>query len=151
MTSHAPHESSQQDSPHREAWEWWLAIIAGLAAASFGAYGLRLYQIENGEAVNWGSIGYHTLQLFGLHAPHLDHDVPWQLNVGRWLSAVVVLGAVARGLATVFWSECRLFSARVGGNHVGVCGLGRTGWQLAKEFRRQGRRVVAIDNGSGAE
>lgn len=151
MTSHASPESSPPDSSDRGAWEWWLAVLLGLAAAFFGMYGLWLYEVANREPVDWGSIGYHTLQLFTLHAPHLDHDVPWQLNVGRWLSAVVVLGAVARGLTTVFWSECRLISARLWGNHVVVCGLGRTGSHLAKEFRHQGSRVVAIDNASGAE
>jgi TrkA-N domain/RyR domain len=136
---------------NQQAWEWWAAILGGLAAAGFGAYGLWLYEVANGGPVEFPSIGYHTLQLFALHAPHLEHPVPWQLHVGRWLAALVVLGAIARGLAMIFWSECRLFWARFSGDHTVVCGLGRMGMQLAEEFRRQNIPVVAIDISGGTE
>jgi len=148
MNTHPSHESTHHGDT---AWEWWMAIVLGIAGAAFGAYGLWLYEIANSEPVDFGSIGYHTLQLFALHAPHLDHPVPWELNLGRWLAAIVILGAVARGLATVFWSECRLFWARHSGDHIVVCGLSRMGIQLAREFRRQGSKVVAIDSGASPE
>jgi hypothetical protein len=151
MTSQASHEKPHPDPLNQQALEWWLGILGGLAAAGFGAYGLWLYEVANREPVEFGSIAYHTLQLFALHAPHLEHPVPWQLNAGRWLAALVVLGAIARGLATIFWSECRLFWARFRGRHTVVCGLGRMGMQLATEFRRQNVPVVAIDASGGAD
>ena len=145
MAEMAIEPSPSENLAHRRTWEWWLPALAGIAAAVFGAYGLWLYEVANGEPAEFASIGYHTLQLFALHAPHLDHPVPWQLNLGRWLAAVVVLGAIARGLLSVFRSECRLIAARFRRGHVVICGLGRLGMHLAREFRRDGSRVVAIE------
>ena len=110
-TFHLPYDPPE----HFRPWEWRLGIFLGLLATFFGAYGLGLYQSTNHEPSDPWSIAYHTLQLFALHAPHLEHAVPWQLNLGRWLAAIVVLGAVARGL------------------------------QLAREFRNAGNCVIAIE------
>ncbi len=99
----------------------------------------------HGGHANWSSVGYHTLQLFVLHSPHLEHEVPWTIHAGRWLAALVVLAAVMKGLTKVFRSECRLFWARWRSGHIVICGLGRLGLQLAREFRQRGVRVVAIE------
>jgi voltage-gated potassium channel Kch len=139
-------EGSPDDGHARErAWKWWVPLVLGVAAAAFGFYGLWIYDAKYCVPADAFSVGYHTLQLFIIHAPHLDHPVPWQLNVGRWLAAALFFGAIARGLWTVFRSECRLlFAARFRRGHVVICGLGRLGMQLAQEFRRDGR-VVAIE------
>jgi len=137
-------EETHHDRSQGSAWQWWLAALMALVAAGFGAYGLWIYELAHGNRVDPASVGYHTLQLFVLHAPHLDPPVPWQLNLGRWLSALVVLGSV--GLLAVFRSKCSLFWARFRRGHIVICGLGRLGLRLAQEFRRSGVRVVAIES-----
>lgn len=105
MTSLTSADASHHGRLHPRTWEWWLAVGFALTAAAFGAYGLWIYEVAYGEHPDVLSVGYHTLQLFALHAPHLEHPVPWQLNVGRWLAAAVVLGTVARGFWAVFRPE----------------------------------------------
>lgn len=138
-------EGSDLGQVDRWAWEWWTIISLAVAAACFGAYGLWIYDLCNGDSPDFWSVGYHTLQLFVLHAPHLDHHVPWQHNLGRWLAAVVFFWTLVRGLLAVFRSQVRLFMARMRRGHVIICGLGRLGMHLAQEFRRGGWSVVAIE------
>ena len=135
------------DAPLRSSssWEWWAMLGLGIVAAALGAYGLRQYELDHLDDSDGWSVAYHTLQLFLLHAPHLEHAIRWPLHVGRWLAAVVVLAAVVKGLTRVFRSECRLLWTKRHGGHVVICGLGRLGMQLAHEFRRNGKRVVAIE------
>lgn len=95
------------------------------------------------------SAAYHTLQLFILHAPHLEGKVPPPLHWGRWLAAVAGFSATIIMLMRVFRSEWQLFLASYGWDgHVVICGLGRLGRQLAEEYRRNGKRIVAITRGS---
>src|SRR6266849_3818233 len=104
MSSVVSSTSAHHGAPHQPAWEWWLAALIALAAAGSGAYGLWLYDVSHeGEADLW-SIGYHTLQLFVLHAPHLDPPIPWPLHLGRWLAALVVSAAVMKGLLRAYRS-----------------------------------------------
>ncbi len=138
------------DYGHAHRREVLLAVFLGLVAAGFGARGLWIYEVKYGPPPDVFSVAYHTLQLFLLHAPHLDHTVPWQLHVGRWLAAIVVLVAVVRGLLTVFRSEFWLWVAHFRRGHIVICGLGRLGIQLAHEFRRNGFRVVAIERSGAA-
>lgn len=144
------HEDSSKAHLQSRPWEWWLISLLTLTAAGFGAFGQWRYDVNNTEHADLWSIGYHTLQLFILHAPHLDHSVPWQLHLGRWLAAIATLGTVFQSVMT-FRSECRLGLARLRGKHIVICGLGRMGTQLATEFRRSGRTVVAIESNGSAK
>jgi hypothetical protein len=86
------------------------------------------------QHADWWSIGYHTIQLFFLHAPHLENHIPWQLHVGRWLTAAVVLAAVLKGLMRVFRLEWWLLHSRFRSGHVIICGAGWRGMALARDF-----------------
>jgi voltage-gated potassium channel Kch len=124
-----------------------LCIAAAIVVLAFaiGAWGMRLYETEHHGHADVASVLYHTLQLFILHAPHLEYDVNWQIHVGRWLAALVVFWALVRALAALFRSELGLFWTWVRGGHVIICGLGRLGRQLTAEYQRGGSRVVVIE------
>ena len=124
---------------------WWIAALVVVTAASVGGYGLWKYENDHHPPADSLSVAYHTVQLFVLHAPHLEHKANWQIHVGRWLSALVVFWAVIRGTAVLFKSEWKLFCTRIRGGHVIICGLGRLGRQLAAEFHGGGSRVVVIE------
>lgn len=128
-----------------------IAIVAAVIAASCGAWGMWEYESEHHkDDRDILSVAYHTLQLFILHAPHLEHKVNWQIHVGRLLSAVLVFWAGIRGLSLLFRSEWQLLWTRWRGGHVVICGRGRLGRHLADELRRSKNRVIVIDADANA-
>jgi len=134
---------------YRSGWQWWLGAIVAIAAFAFGALGLWQYESspEHGAHPDAHSIFYHTLQLFILHAPHLEPPLPWQLHVGRWLAAALFLAAAGKAFLKVFRDEVLLVRLwlpwRRG--HVVVCGLGDLGLRLALDGRRRKKFAVAIE------
>jgi 3-hydroxyisobutyrate dehydrogenase-like beta-hydroxyacid dehydrogenase len=142
MSVHASGEHSHRPAAGR--W-FWIPLILGGVGAVCGIIGQHRYDVENDQTTDYWSVGYHTLQLFFLHAPHLDHPVPGFLNAGRWLVSLAVLLTVGYGIIRVFRSECRLILARWRTGHVVICGLGRLGSKLAEEFQRNGTAVIAIE------
>ena len=137
--------SSLSSSPQHLNFRLWIAITVVVVAAAIGGWGMWRYEVEHRGHADVFSVAYHTLQLFILHAPHLEYPVNWQMHVGRWLSALFVFWAVIRGLSVLFRSELQLRWTRWRGGHVIICGLGRLGRQLAVEFQRGGSRVVVIE------
>ncbi|MEN3332266.1 MAG: hypothetical protein V7641_1631 [Blastocatellia bacterium] len=144
-----PHATST--SEHRSSLQWWLGALTFVAALVFGALGLWRYeqwQYEHayGHEPDAVSIAYHTLQLFILHAPHLEGHVPWQLHVGRLLAAGLFFVAAGKAFVKIFRDELRLLRLWRPGQrgHLVVCGLGDLGLRLALEGRQRGF-VVAID------
>lgn len=132
--------------PHRITRLVAVGVGIAVVAMVLGAWGMWRYETEHHEHPDVLSVGYHTLQLFILHAPHLEHPVNWQIHAGRWLSAVFVVWALVKGLGVLFGSTLRLQWIGWRGGHVIVCGLGHLGKQIAKEFLQSGKNVVVIES-----
>ncbi|MEK6409088.1 MAG: NAD-binding protein [Acidobacteriota bacterium] len=139
-------------SEHRSDWQWRIGLLVAATAFAFGAFGLWEYEsaAEHGAHPDAVSVFYHTLQLFILHAPHLEHPMPWQLHVGRMLAAGLFFAAAGKAFVKVFRDELLLVRLwlpwRRG--HVVVCGLGDLGLRLALDGRKRRRFVVAIEKHS---
>jgi hypothetical protein len=93
MKSHALSEAE-----HRSSWQGWLGALVAIIAFAFGAIGLWHYEAQHSGHPDVVSVFYHTLQLFILHAPHLEHATPWPLHVGRLLAAGLVFAAAGKAL-----------------------------------------------------
>jgi hypothetical protein len=90
--------------------------------------------------------GYKTIQLFVLEWGGDDRIVPTTLEVARFAAPLVSGLAAAKALAVIFRVELeRLWVRLAGRNHVVVCGLGSSGWNLSAALRSAGWRVAAID------
>jgi voltage-gated potassium channel Kch len=150
MSLHA----TEQLLHHRlRSWLFWTPLILGAVGFFCGLFGHYEYDTQHDPPLphDYLDIGYHSLQLFVLHSPHLDPPVPVLLHLGRWLVSVAMLTLVSYGLIRVFRSEWLLALAPWRREHIVICGLGRLGLKLAEEFQRNGMTVVAIEASASAE
>jgi len=92
---------------------------------------------------------YLSLQLFVLHGSDFPQKMSWQLEVARFLAPLgeligLILGAM--GIASLWSDPIRLALLRFAPRrHVVICGIGRKGLQLVRDFRHDGRTVLVID------
>src|SRR3989442_14503946 len=135
-----------RSSPHR-GWRSYtipvmlvLAWIAVVVCFGYVGYGREVARASDRL--------YLSLQLFVLYGSHFEH-MNWQLEVARFLApAGELLGLIlgTMGIAILWGDQFRLvllrFSPR---RHVVICGIGRKGLQLVRDFRHGGRTVLVID------
>ncbi len=137
---HLSKEPGSQDDWSR--WYWRVVLAGVIIGMSFGTWGYLIYA---GENASFSTALYHAVQLFAIHMPLLEKPINLPLDIGRWAAAVSSGLAVLLLLSRAFLTEWRLFHMHWAENHVVVCGLGEVGTRLALEFRRAGRKVVAIE------
>jgi len=129
----------------RRYWQW-MAIL-GMAAVTvvLGCIGFWKVHAVGGNAPRVLDVLYYTIQLFTMNSGAVSGPVPWELEVARYLAPLVPAWTVLKALGLVFREQLQLFRMRFYSGHVVICGLGRKGLQLTREFRAQGDRVVVID------
>ncbi len=99
---------------------------------------------------------YKSLQLFLLHTPHFDRELPVAAEAARWMAALVFFWTVGGALWRVYAMEWRYFRLGFIRDHVVICGAGWGGLPLAREARnpgtsahnlheRLGGQVIVID------
>lgn len=74
-----------------------------------------------------------------------DGAAPWPLQVARFTGAFFTLSALGKVWMKFFGDQMTQFRLARWHGHVVVCGLGRKGRELAREFRHRGNRVVIAD------
>jgi voltage-gated potassium channel Kch len=131
--------------------EWWFLFGLALLAFVLGTVGFYEYDLKNAPHASPLTAAYQSLQLFVLHAPHLDRELPKALEVGRWAAAVVFLWAVVKLALLAMrkdWSSLTLLWRQ---DHVVICGLEKLGLPLALEAKQRGWKPVAIEQDPQAE
>jgi hypothetical protein len=133
----------------RASWQRWLLTLLAMSTLVFGFFGQWRYErMEHPDrAPDAIALAYHTLQLFIVHGPHLEGDIPWQLHVGRLSGAALVFAAGLVAVLLFFRQESLGIRLRMPWHkdHVVICGLGDLGMRLALDGRRRGKFVVAIE------
>jgi len=132
-------------------WHWWAILALAAAALALGAAGFSRYYALQGEARSGWHILYVTLQLFTLESGPVPGPVPWELNAARFLAPIVPAWAVVRTLLLLFGARLRLLRVRRLRDHTVVCGLGRKGRELVRDFHALGERVVVLERDGGCE
>jgi hypothetical protein len=112
----------------------------------FGCVGFAKYLASRGESWSFLGLIYRALQLFVLQSGAVPEPVPWELEVARFLAPVVPAWAAVQALAAVFRDQLGELQLRRIKGHAIVCGLSERGMQLARDFRRSGAEVVAIES-----
>jgi len=110
-----------------------------------GYLGFREYAFSASTGDTALDSAYRTIQLFVLESGYVQGNVPWQLEIARVLAPVVPAWAALQALLFLFRDQREAWRLRRRKDHVVVCGLGRKGMQLVRDFRSAGENVVAIE------
>ena len=141
-----PSNRTEFRRPRRsQAWQWIAMLSLAALAAVLGFVGHLRDLAPTGQPHPLGDLLYLTAQLFVLNGEGLAGAIPWQLQVARFLAPIVPAWAIVRAGTVLFHEQIQALRLRRSRGHVVVCGLGRKGLQLVKDFRSQGRRVVAVE------
>ena len=111
-----------------------------------GYLGFLRYGTAGGEVRSPLDLLYLTAQLFTLESGAVKPPVPWQLELARVLAPLATATALLAAMARIFADRVEMLRLARYRWHVVVCGLGRKGYQLVKEFRAVRWRVVAIES-----
>ena len=137
-------------------WKHQWAVVGGLAAIAFvlGVAGLHELKAGNGSLDDWSweDAIYFSLRLFGLNYD-LGGDGPdhpyassnWQLLIARFLAPASTFLAVVKAVAVSAASRIAVWWISFWKGHAVVCGAGERGTHLALSLRREGNRVVVIE------
>lgn len=126
-------------------YEWQIIGFLGITAFSFGTIGFFQYFRIIGEARSFWDCVYLSMQLFVLESGAISGPVPWDLNVARFLAPFVSGYTAIQALSVIFRDQIQILRLRFLNEHVIICGLGRKGLHLAREFRNRGFAVVLLE------
>jgi hypothetical protein len=127
---------------------WLAGALSALAALILGYVGLREYlrHLPDQPHRTPADILYLTFRLFTLDGDWIVGEKNWPLMVAKFLAPAVTAYTAALTVLAVFRRQLQQLRVRLlWRDHVIVCGLGRKGMQLLREFRQRGDRVVAIE------
>jgi hypothetical protein len=124
-----------------------IPLIASLAVISIllGVIGFQKHAQHNGDSRSILSSFYSSLTLFVFEGGSVTSPVPWELEVSRLLSPATTLYAALLGFAALFRDQLKNFGLPFLKKHAIICGLGQKGLNIAKDFHRNGRKVVIIE------
>lgn len=127
---------------HLREQEWRIVVATVVATFVLGFVGLRDYVTPDHST---SDRVYLCLQLFVMQVPVVPGRAGPAVEVARFLGAGVAFYAVLRTLGLLFAEELQRLRLRRLSGHVIVCGLGRKGLQLTRDFLAQGLRVVVVE------
>jgi len=139
----------------RTVWgdhQWAVVALLWLTAYCLGVIGVSKQPPVFGDR-DILDLLYRPTQLFvlddGMAVGEGRIIVSWQLQVARFLSPAVAGYTAFAALAAFFQEQSGLLKLFFFKEHVVICGLGRKGDQLAKDFLSSGHRVVVIELDDG--
>ncbi len=127
---------------------WW--VIGGLwvAVLLLGFQGLwRYHQAKEGDPhPEVSDIAYETLRLFSLDVNlDVDHAKSLPLQIARFAAPLLVVLTTLQAVIVLFYGRWLLARAQLYRGHVVIVGYGRKGRLLARQFIRERRRLVVIE------
>lgn len=131
-----------------ELWfDYRFLVFAIICILSFylGYAGLKKYYAASGEKQSVFDIVYLTLQLFVMQSGAPTGAKPWELEMARFLAPAVTLLTAAEAMFVIFYEKIQRFFLKFMDDHIIICGLGRKGWLMAREFVDRGERVLVIE------
>jgi hypothetical protein len=133
--------------PYRDkhVWQWLTLCAMGVVALALGVVGFLRTAALHGSEMSPLDALYQSMQLFVLHYDFQSPPEIWQLNAARFLAPMVVSFTTIKAFLTVAFGHHLTIRHQWKHNHVVVCGLGRKGLQLARNYHDQHNWVVVIE------
>ena len=114
--------------------------FATIALSLVGNYGF-LPRDQWPDPIDWL---VRTIDLFKM-GTNVPKPTPWPIEIARFTGATFTLSVLAKVWVQLFREQIAQFRLSYWRGHVVICGLGRKGLQLAREFRQQNYRVAATE------
>ena len=133
-------------------WTFWDrfggAVMLGAVAGAFllGLFGTVWYADIHDLDLPFGTQLYIAASLFLLENGSLDGEIPWPLEVARWVAPLVLATAAIGTVLSVVRHRVWSLGVRRLRGHVVVIGLGERGWRAAHAAKRAGRAVAVIES-----
>ena len=134
-----------------------LVFLLGLAGLLLSTLGFHKYYQAAGQPFTLADCFFQAVQLLSLNSGAVPPtavladgslkavSVPWMLQVGRILTPLVTFYTIIKILLAVFRDSWHLIRIRFFNQHRIICGLGRKGLLLAREWRENDVPVVIIE------
>ena len=132
-------------------YQWHVVGTVLVVAFVLGFVGFRTYYLEQGKPATFWDYLYLAGQLFFNKDGDKTGDIPWTLQVARFLAPLATIFAVVKALAAVFARQLDQAKAYLAKHHVVVCGLSRKGLYTALELQANGHRAIVIERDVGNE
>ena len=122
----------------------WLFPVLLLIALGLGTIGFNQYFEWSSEETTWFTNLYLSLQLFVLESGSVSGQVPFLLEIARFMAPAVTAGGILLAIWKPFYKNYLLFKIRLWKNHIVVCGLSKKAELLIEDFLRQADGKVNI-------
>ncbi len=119
-------------------------VVDFLAAIALGYTGFEMRAAATHTILSVSDALYLTLQLFTSTSGDVT-PMNWALQIARFIAPVVPAGTILWVALFALREHYHRFKLRWMKNHVVICGLGRNGPQLVREFLLDKHEVVAIE------
>jgi len=119
-------------------------IMIGISAISIIVLGVTGYANLHPD----GSLSdqlYKTLGLFTFGFSASTGNIPWQLDVARWLAPALLSYAAVKTILLMLHGQLVLLRIRCLQDHAVVCGLGEYGWPVVQALAGKGIPTVVIE------
>ena len=129
----------------RSQYRWALLVVLAIVGLVLGYVGLDEYYTARGVNASFADLVYADLKLLGMGGSPDLSNLPWQLDVARFLLPFVFVYGAFLGVLALFRervAQARLPFIR---EHSVIIGLGEKGAAFARALRSAGERVVAVE------
>lgn len=153
MSSQA-HNIDEHIAHHHDAAtrrRWLFVVGLGIVSLALGTLGFLHGKDDHGTPLGILDALYQSMRLFHMHYEHAPHPLPWELQIARFLSPLVLGITLVKGFILVAHGHRHAFLHRAQSGHIVICGLGEKGLQLALDYRKQGKEVVVIEKDASNE
>ncbi len=126
-------------------YKWPLIGLMWVVTIALGWIGFAKYFSATDPTKSFSDVFYHTFQLFVLEYGSVSGPTGWELQAARLLAPALTVITAAQALLVILREQVQHLRIRFWRDHTVICGLGRKGLILSKEFCERGDQVAVIE------